>query len=137
MAQRSDMTGPSLSLNIARMAFPGATPLFQNFALDVAPGQTVALIGPSGVGKTTLLRILAGVETGFDGSALVDGVPASSAPVPGLVFQDARLLPWLTIAGNLRAVRPDLASADIDAALARVGLQWQAEAWPRQLSGGM
>ena len=137
MAQRSDMTGPGLSLRLSHMAFPGAAPLFQTFALDVAPGQTVALIGPSGVGKTTLLRILAGVETGFDGTALVDGVPAAKAPVPGLVFQDARLLPWLTVAGNLRAVRPDLSGADIETALTRVGLQGRAGAWPRQLSGGM
>ena len=142
MARRSSMNGPSmngpgLSLRISRMAFPGGAPLFQNFALDVAPGQTVALIGPSGVGKTTMLRILAGVETGFEGTALVDGVDASIAPVPGLVFQDARLLPWLTVSGNLRAVRPDLTSAEIESALARVGLQGQAAAWPRQLSGGM
>jgi len=137
MAQRSDMTGPRLSLRLSRMAFPGAAPLFQTFALDVAPGQTVALIGASGVGKTTLLRVLAGVETAFDGTALVDGVPAGKAPVPGLVFQDARLLPWLTVAGNLRAVRPDLSMTDIETALARVGLQGQAGAWPRQLSGGM
>ena len=129
--------GPGLNLNLTRMAFAGAAPLFQNFVLDVAPGQTVALIGPSGVGKTTLLRILAGVETAFDGTALVDGVPADAAPVPGLVFQDARLLPWLTVAGNLRAVRPGLTSADIETALASVGLAGQSEAWPRQLSGGM
>jgi ABC-type nitrate/sulfonate/bicarbonate transport system ATPase subunit len=137
MAYRSIMNGPSLSLTITRMAFSGAAPLFQNFALDVKPGQTVALIGPSGVGKTTLLRILAGVETVFDGTVLVDGVPAAQAPVPGLVFQDARLLPWLTVAGNLRAVRPDLGRSEIDAALTQVGLSGQADAWPRQLSGGM
>ena len=87
MAQRSDMTGPGLSLRLSHMAFPGATPLFQTFALDVAPGQTVALIGPSGVGKTTLLRVLAGVETAFDGTALVDGVPAQRRRCRGWCFR--------------------------------------------------
>jgi NitT/TauT family transport system ATP-binding protein/sulfonate transport system ATP-binding protein len=130
-------SGPELNLLLTRMAFPGAAPLFENFTLDIEPGQTVALIGPSGVGKTTLLRILAGVETGFDGTALVSGIPAAKAPVPGLVFQDARLLPWLSASGNLRAVHPDLTAPEIDAALARVGLSGQADAWPRQLSGGM
>ena len=129
MARPSGLTGPGLALRLTRMAFPGTAPWFQDFALDVAPGQSV--------GKTTLLRILAGTETGFDGTALVDGVPAARAPVPGLVFQDARLLPWLTVAGNLRAVRATLTEVEIDAALARVGLSGQADAWPRQLSGGM
>ena len=130
--------GPGLSLSITRMAFPGGgAALFQGFDLTVPPGQTVALIGPSGVGKTTLLRILAGTEQGFDGQALVDGQPAPEAPVPGLVFQDARLLPWLTCAGNLTLVQPALDAAGVERTLARVGLAGHADSWPRQLSGGM
>lgn len=128
--------GPKLSLSIARLAFGGAV-LYQDFNLTVAQGEVVALIGPSGVGKTTLLRILAGVETGFDGQALVDGRPAALAPVPGLVFQDARLLPWLNCADNLRAVRPDVADDVLAQALAATGLAGVQHKWPRQLSGGM
>lgn len=128
--------GPGLSVRIDRLDFGGA-PLFRDFRLEVAPGQTLALIGPSGVGKTTLLRILAGVEAGFDGAAMVDGLPANRAPVPGLVFQDARLLPWLTCGANLRLVQPDAQPADIGRALSDVGLGGWADAWPRQLSGGM
>lgn len=128
--------GPRLSLQIDRLDF-GGTPLFQDFRLEVAPGQIVALIGPSGVGKTTLLRILAGVETGFEGHATVDGLPAPRAPVPGLVFQDARLLPWLTCGANLQLVRPGVGPEEIDRALADVGLGGLSAAWPRQLSGGM
>lgn len=128
--------GPGLSLRIDRLDF-GGPPLFQDFRLEVAPGQILALIGPSGVGKTTLLRILAGVETGFEGQARVDGLPASKAPVPGLVFQDARLLPWLTCAANLQLVRPGAKPADIERALADVGLGGLSAAFPRQLSGGM
>ena len=130
-------TGPQLSLHIDHMGFAQGPALFRNFALEGRAGQTLALIGPSGVGKTTILRILAGVETGFTGTAQVGGQPASEAPVPGLVFQDARLLPWLTVAGNLTAVRPDLDPAAVEQALARVGLEGLAGAWPRQLSGGM
>ena len=128
--------GPDLSLVIDHLPFAGR-PLFQGFRMGVAAGQTVALIGPSGVGKTTILRILAGVETGFDGTAAVGGVAARAAPVPGLVFQDARLLPWLTCAANLRAVCPGLTDAAAEHALAAVGLQGLGPAWPRQLSGGM
>lgn len=128
--------GPGLKIAIDRLTFSGK-PLFDDFRLEVAPGETVALIGPSGVGKSTLLRIMAGVETDFTGQALVDGQPAALAPVPGLVFQDARLLPWLTCEGNLRAVRPDIGADAVAQALEAVGLSGLNAAWPRQLSGGM
>lgn len=129
--------GPGLSLSITRMAFAGGADLFRDFQLTVPPGQTLALIGPSGVGKTTLLRILAGTEQAFEGQALVDGQPAAQAPVPGLVFQDARLLPWATCAGNLTLVQPALDGAGVERLLAQVGLAGLSDAWPRQLSGGM
>lgn len=128
--------GPDLTLAIDRLSF-GGPPLLQQFRLQIAGGQTVALIGPSGVGKTTILRLLAGIETGFDGRVTVDGLPARAAPVPGLVFQDARLLPWLTCAANLAAVCPAALPDQIAQALAAVGLAGLGPAWPRQLSGGM
>lgn len=128
--------GPGIDLSIEHLRF-GARVLFEGFQLHVAPGETLALIGPSGVGKSTLIRILAGVERGFDGHALIDGQPAAEAPRPGLVFQDARLLPWASCAQNLSLVCPDASAARIAAALAAVGLAGVAEDWPRQLSGGM
>lgn len=131
-------SGPAISLRINALRFPGAAvPLFGPLALDVAPGEVVALIGPSGVGKTTLLRLVGGLETGFDGQATVGGLPAHKAPPAGFVFQDARLLPWLNAAANIRAVRPDLGQDRIEGLLARLGLAGQAQAFPRQMSGGM
>ena len=129
--------GPGVNLSIERMDFAGGAPLYDGLHLRVAPGEVLALIGASGVGKTTILRIIGGMETGFAGSVTVGGVPALAAPVPGFVFQDARLLPWLTVAQNIRAVSPDLSAAQIAHLLAQVGLAGLEAAYPHQLSGGM
>jgi sulfonate transport system ATP-binding protein len=99
--------------------------------LDVAvhEGEFVCLVGRSGAGKTALLRILAGLDRDCEGTV------ESSAQI-GVVFQDARLLPWLTVKSNvglgLRAADP----ADIEAALAEVGIGGRSEALPRELSAG-
>jgi NitT/TauT family transport system ATP-binding protein/sulfonate transport system ATP-binding protein len=129
--------GPAVTVNLTGMRFSSATPLFGALQFNVAAGEVVALIGPSGIGKTTLLRMIGGVERGFEGAITVGGQPAHLAPPSGFVFQDARLLPWLDAAANLRAVRPDLTDAQISASLDRVGLPGQERAFPRQLSGGM
>lgn len=130
--------GPQLSLAIAAKRFDTAhAPLFSDFALDIAPSSVVALVGPSGVGKSTLLRLIAGIDTAYEGRIAIDGVPAAEAPPAGFVFQDARLLPWLSASENIRAVRAATTGAQADAALGRVGLAGFETAFPHQLSGGM
>jgi ABC-type nitrate/sulfonate/bicarbonate transport system ATPase subunit len=129
--------GPAVTVNLTGMGFGSGAPLFGALGFEVAPGEVVALIGPSGIGKTTLLRMIGGVERGFEGAITVGGLPAHLAPPSGFVFQDARLLPWLDASANLRAVRPDLTEAEIAASLAGVGLAGYERAFPRQLSGGM
>ena len=131
-------TGPGLSIAIAEKRFPrAAEPLLADFRLDIAPGSVVALHGPSGIGKSTLLRLIAGIDRSFAGTITIEGVPAHQAPPPGFVFQDARLLPWLTARDNVRAADPAMSRETADAALARVGLADAANAWPHALSGGM
>jgi len=129
--------GPDLRLRIDRLAFGPGAPLFSGFRLQVPPGQVVALIGPSGVGKSTLLRILSGAERRWQGEVLLDGQPPGLGPTSGFVFQDARLLPWLTVEGNIRAVAPGLSADRIAELLREVGLSGQERAWPHALSGGM
>jgi NitT/TauT family transport system ATP-binding protein/sulfonate transport system ATP-binding protein len=129
--------GPDIALDLERFGFAGGPDLFQDLHLKVAGGEVVALIGPSGVGKSTLLRMVAGVQGGFAGSVRIAGKPADQAPRSGMVFQDARLLLWLTVAGNIRAVSPAMTDAEIEALLERVGLGGVSALWPRQLSGGM
>jgi NitT/TauT family transport system ATP-binding protein/sulfonate transport system ATP-binding protein len=131
-------SGPGVSLDIAAKRFPGAAlPLLDNLQLTLAPSSTVALVGPSGVGKSTILRLLAGIDRDFAGSITVDGVPAHLAPPPGFVFQDPRLLPWLSAEDNIRAVAPAITLAMAETALAQVGLAEAGALFPHQLSGGM
>lgn len=130
--------GPTLTISIASKRFDPAHPaLFSDFRLDIAPSSTVALVGPSGVGKSTLLRLIAGIDTDYEGLIQVDGTRAEDAPPAGFVFQDARLLPWLTAGDNIRAVRVETTREQAVEALRRVGLAGFENAYPHQLSGGM
>jgi NitT/TauT family transport system ATP-binding protein/sulfonate transport system ATP-binding protein len=130
--------GPRLQIEVDGKQFdPGAVPLFDGFRLTVEPSSVVALVGPSGVGKSTLLRMVGGIDQTFTGTVLVDDVPAASAPPAGFVFQDARLLPWLTASDNIRAVRPETTEAEAAALLMRVGLAGFEHYYPHELSGGM
>jgi len=110
--------------------------------LSVEPGGIVTLVGTSGCGKSTLLRIVAGLEKPTTGLVRIAGmeVAAPSRDV-GLVFQEPRLLPWMSVRQNVRLALLDLSRDEqdrlIDAVLAKVGLGRFADVWPHQLSGGM
>jgi NitT/TauT family transport system ATP-binding protein/sulfonate transport system ATP-binding protein len=131
-------TGPAIEIAIRDKRFaPDAPPLFADLRLSIAPESVTALVGPSGVGKSSLLRIVAGIDTAFDGEVRVGGTAARDAPPPGFVLQDARLLPWLTAIDNIRAVAPGIEDARALALLDRVGLHGAADAYPHELSGGM
>ena len=111
--------------------------------LQVSPGEFIALVGQSGCGKSTVLRLLAGLEAPSRGEILVDGEPvAGPAPERALVFQDATLLPWRTVRDNVALGPQARGRLQVDrrritAALELVGLRDFADAYPATLSGGM
>ncbi len=118
--------------------------VLDDVSLAVRPNEMVALIGPSGCGKSTVLRILAGLIRPTGGDVLAHGRPlAGINPDVAIVFQSFALLPWLTVAANVAVVlrAAGRAEADIpptvDRVLMTVGLAGFAEAYPRELSGGM
>ncbi len=118
---------PVLQLALTGLAFDGK-PILGAVELSVAPGETLAVTGPSGIGKTTLLRVLAGLETGFSGSLNAPGRIA-------FVFQEPTLLAWRTARQNIR-LTTGISAVAADAALAEVGLAAMGDLFPGQLSLG-
>ncbi len=121
--------------------YPDGTHALSSIALDVPRGEILVLLGASGCGKTSLLRIIAGLERASTGSVALDGrkIDAPHAEI-GLVFQELRLLPWLSVAENvgfgLRGLGRAERDAKVGAILSRVGLAGQRGKLPRDLSGG-
>lgn len=132
------MAPPGLSIAITDKRFAAkGPPLFENFRLEVPAGQVVTVLGPSGVGKSSLLRMVAGIDGEFEGAIAIGGVSASTAPKPGFVFQDPRLLPWLSVMNNIRLAGSTPGEGQAETVLARVGLSGREDDFPHQLSGGM
>lgn len=112
----------------------------QNLNLAVVPGEFVSIIGQSGCGKTTLLHMVAGLEQPTEGEIRIRGrLVKGPGRDRGLVFQEPRLFPWATVAHNIRLGLPDRGQneARLWELLRRVGLEDFAQAYPRELSGGM
>lgn len=105
--------------------------------LHIPAGQFVAVVGRSGGGKSTLLRLLAGLEKPNAGELLAGNGPlAASQQETRMMFQDARLLPWKSVIDNVGlGLKGQWREAALDA-LRAVGLESRATEWPAALSGG-
>ena len=134
---------------------PGGRRVFENFSLTIRSGKITAFLGRSGVGKSTLLRAIAGLDDAGAGSIIYDtgihdtgihdtGIHDTGTPVEGtvaLMAQQALLMPWLNLTGNvclgatLRREQPDFARAAM--ILGEVGLRGRESTYPDTLSGGM
>ena len=108
----------------------GGRTVLDGLDLDIAEGEFVALIGKSGCGKTTLLRLLAGLDRPDGGQLTAPGARM-------VVFQEHRLLPWRRVWRNVAiGLKGDRAREAAVKALAEVGLDRHVDAWPATLSGG-
>jgi len=130
------MTGAVLDvrIDVKSVREPGSEPrpILHDVCFSAEPGEFLALFGPSGTGKTTTLRIALGLDTDFQGFVRRPDLRV------GVVFQEPRLLPWLTVADNLRLVMSDGASvADIVRLLQQVEVPGIEQRRPRELSLGM
>jgi|694.fasta_scaffold07434_12 nitrate/nitrite transport system ATP-binding protein len=123
-----------------------AVPVFENVDFTIARGEFVCIIGHSGCGKTTILNVLAGLESASSGFVFMDGREVNGPGLErGVVFQGHALMPWMTVLGNVAfAVRsrwPDWSKAKVEAHCRRfielVGLAGAEHKKPAELSGGM
>jgi sulfonate transport system ATP-binding protein len=125
-----DQPGPmAVHTRGLRRSFDGRDVL-AGIDMEIPPGEFVALLGRSGSGKSTYLRVLAGLDTDIEGIVQV-------AALRAVVFQDARLVPWKRVLPNVlmglsEAGAPDVARRVLD----EVGLGGHLDAWPATLSGG-
>jgi sulfonate transport system ATP-binding protein len=117
----------SLQVAIRAKRF-GAALVLRDLVFQVARGEVLAVRGPSGVGKSTLLRIIAGLDTAYEGQVRREGRVA-------MVFQEPTLLPWRSALDNLR-LTTGVDTQKAEAALARVGLAGKGGLYPGQLSLG-
>jgi NitT/TauT family transport system ATP-binding protein len=130
--------------NVSKV-FSNGTVALQDLSLGIGGGEFLSLLGPSGCGKSTALRIIAGLGEPTSGAVDWSGEPEAGRPKGeiGFVFQEATLMPWSTVFGNvflplrLQGVSRRAARSAVMEALAMVGLEGFAEAYPRELSGGM
>jgi sulfonate transport system ATP-binding protein len=130
-----------LRLEHLSKTYQDGTRALSGVTLSVGPGEIVALVGGSGCGKTTLLRLVAGLDRASAGAIVLDGQRIDEPhPAVGIVFQEPRLLPWLTVADNvafgLEGVPAPERRARVAHALEMVGIPEHAGRWPRELSGG-
>lgn len=123
--------------------FEGGPSVLENISLEIPPGEFHAIVGPSGCGKSTLLRLVAGLILPSSGEVIVGYEQPDSRLETGFIFQEPRLLPWLTVRDNvslplrLRGQSPEGARQVAETLCGNLGLSDALEFYPRQLSGGM
>ncbi len=112
--------------------------------LEIKPGEFLSIVGASGCGKSTLLRLVAGLDTSYSGSIVYQGKAITGTDLSrGIVFQEHRLFPWLTVEENIALafsatnVSKEERKLRVEKQISTVGLNGFEKAYPHQISGGM
>lgn len=111
--------------------------ILKNISLEISGEDITVIVGKSGCGKTTFLRMLAGLENISEGSIkFLDSSGKEKKAKIGMVFQEPRLMPWLTVEKNIRIYEKE-EKVDVDKVLSLVSLKDVKNFYPNELSGGM
>lgn len=135
----------AISLTNVSMRFPEGKgrklTVLEDINLEIALGEFFVMVGPSGSGKSTILRIMSGLESGYEGTVrFATDLKHSDC---SFVFQQFALLPWLTVSENIglglvaRGIPEHEQKTIVSQELSAFGLTHFAHAYPRELSGGM
>ncbi|MFN0264722.1 ABC transporter ATP-binding protein [Tepidamorphus sp. 3E244] len=139
---RADAGQTALRLDDVEVTFDGEVTALKHLDLTVRTGEFLTLLGASGTGKSTILRLMAGLLAPTSGTIERDA-DISRRGGTAMVFQDAALMDWASVRDNVwlplrfAGVSRRDATPEIDAALETVGLSNRADALPKELSGGM
>ncbi len=117
-----------IKVDVRRKAF-GPSEILRDIRFEMGDSEAVAILGASGIGKSTLLRLIAGIDEAFEGEI-------ARPPNIAMVFQEPVLLPWRSVLQNLMLVHPTLGKDAAHAALERIGIADKAGLFPGQLSLG-
>jgi NitT/TauT family transport system ATP-binding protein len=135
---------PEIEIAGVTKRYGSGSAVLESIDLTVPKKEFVSLIGPSGCGKSTILKLISGLTLPTSGTIHVEGMtPRNAREIISYIFQDATLLPWRTVKNNialaleLERVSSDLRDRKIASLLELVGLKNVADAYPRELSGGM
>jgi sulfonate transport system ATP-binding protein len=137
------MADVCLQVNIRHKEFPSSPPVLGKIKFNVKRREFVSILAPSGAGKTTLLRLIAGLDTNYVGEIYASGKRVIGPGLDrGIIFQESRLLPWLTAEANIAFALPESASRAertrrTKHILEVVSLSNSRHLLPYQLSGGM
>lgn len=131
--------------NVSKTFFiqDGKVPVLKDFNLDVREGEFISIVGPSGCGKSTLLKLIVSLQQRDEGEIRIDGTSVNAPSEKcSMIFQEARLMPWLTVEKNIefvisKSVPKEERKCLVEHNLALVGLTEFRNALPGQLSGGM
>jgi len=130
-----------LTLNHLTRTYANGVQALGGIDLAIEQGEIVVVVGGSGCGKSTMLRLVAGLDRPTSGTISLDGATIDQPhPAVGVIFQEPRLLPWLSVADNIGFGLDTLPRAErqerVERALNRIGLPAYGRNWPRELSGG-
>lgn len=132
-----------IKVDIERKRFEsGGVEALADCRFSAAAGEFLGLVGPSGAGKSTILNIVGGLDRDYEGNVTAGGTPVTGTSHHpdriGYMFQEPRLMPWLTVAQNIELVLDGTRHpGDVKGLLEQVGLDGRGESFPGQLSGGM
>ena len=127
---------PILEIRLNDKSF-NSNQIIKDLELVINTGETVSIVGRSGIGKSTLLKIISGIDSDFNGKVIFNGSNLESPTNEiAFLFQGHILIPWLNVKSNIKFICNNITDDEIHDYLKSVGIDDKFNEWPNRLSGG-